>query len=185
LNSILGRHEKSAEPEVIPATLIPNGMRACTITATISSAVAGLLVPGNRVDVLCTTTNDLIKARTGGSSTKTLLENVGILAVDQRTTESKLDNNLRTVTLLVTPDDAAKVALAQTSGTLHLTLRSPKDSKSSNPKLATFNDLNGSRDGDQSETSDVAATTIRTLRGTTEGEATIYQRTNDAPPKRP
>src|SRR5439155_14716796 len=67
------------------APLIPKGMRACTITTNISSGVAGFILPGNHVDVLLSLTtqggtNDL----TGGASTATLLQNVEILAVDQR-----------------------------------------------------------------------------------------------------
>ncbi len=57
-----------------------------------------------------------------------------ILAVDQRTdspvdakTNSKEARELRSVTLVVTPEQAARVDLAQNVGTLHLTLRNPLD----------------------------------------------------------
>ena len=67
---------------------------------------------------------------TGGGSTTTLLQNVEILAVDQKVdgpADNKVDStNLRSVTLLVTPDQAAKLSLGQSKGTLHLTLRNPE-----------------------------------------------------------
>ena len=65
--------------------------------------------------------------------TTTLLQNVEILAVDQRIeapAENKVDcQPARSVTLLVTPDQAAKLDLGQNKGTLHLSLRNPKDNR--------------------------------------------------------
>ena len=66
------------------AAIIPKGMRAFTIqTPTIATGVAGFILPGNKVDVLLT-----VKDRGGGADmhggTITLLQNLEILAVDQR-----------------------------------------------------------------------------------------------------
>jgi len=116
------------------APLIPSGMRAFTInTPNVSSGVAGFILPGNHVDILLTVTsrgasrNDL----TGGGSTSTLLQRIEILAVDQELdapTANKVDAKaLRSVTLLVSPDQAAKLSLAQSRGTLHLSLRNDED----------------------------------------------------------
>jgi Flp pilus assembly protein CpaB len=61
--------------------------------------VGGFVLPGNKVDVLMT------KA----SVTSTILQNVEVLAVDQFLnvpSENKVDEQLRCVTLLVTPDQA-------------------------------------------------------------------------------
>src|SRR5262249_10037933 len=82
------------------AALIPEGMRACTITTTLSSAVAGLLLPGNHVDVLLSMSNSRPDDETGGGSTKTLLQNIEILVIDQHIdapAENKVDANARTV----------------------------------------------------------------------------------------
>jgi pilus assembly protein CpaB len=127
------------------ASLVSDGMRAFTITTNIASGVAGFILPGNKVDVLLTVeasgTNDF----TGGGSTTTLLQNVEILAVDQRVeapAENKVNgNDLRSVTLLVTPDQAAKLSLGQKKGTLHLTLRNPKDELAARVRPTTVNDI--------------------------------------------
>src|SRR5262249_46550409 len=98
------------------APLIPKGMRAFTIpTPNLESGVAGFVLPGNRVDVLLTVSNPGNNDDTGGGSTTTLLQNVEILAVDQRVdapAENKVDpKDLRSVTLLVTPNQAAMLDL--------------------------------------------------------------------------
>ena len=104
------------------AALVPNGLRAFTIhTPSVAAGVAGFILPGNKVDVLLTMEGKR------GSMTMTLLQNLEILAVDQRIdapVDNRVDpNQLRSVTLLVTPDQAAKLDLGQNTGTLHLSLR--------------------------------------------------------------
>lgn len=129
------------------ASLVSDGMRAFTITTNVASGVAGFILPGNKVDVLLTftNTNGGNNDFTGGGSTTTLLQNVEILAVDQKVeapAENKVDsNNLRSVTLLVTPSQAAKLSLGQNKGTLHLTLRNPKDQLAANVRPTTVNDI--------------------------------------------
>jgi pilus assembly protein CpaB len=127
------------------ASLISQGMRAFTITTNITSGVAGFILPGNKVDVLLTFTAGGTNDLTGGGSTTTLLQNVEILAVDQKVeapAENKVDGtNLRSVTLLVTPNQAAKLSLGQNKGTLHLTLRNPNDDLATNLRPTTVNDI--------------------------------------------
>jgi pilus assembly protein CpaB len=116
------------------AAVIAPGMRAFTVQIpNVATGVAGFVQPGNRVDVLLTMANQGTgdKDKTGGGSEITLLQNVEILAVDQRidTSQEKkaTDKDLRSVTLMVTPADAAKVDLGANRGTLHLVLRNPAD----------------------------------------------------------
>ena len=127
------------------ASLVSSGNRAFTITTNVAAGVAGFILPGNKVDVLLTMANGSANDATGGGSTTTLLQNVEILAVDQkvdRPAENKVDTaNLRSVTLLVTPDQAAKLSLGQSKGTLHLTLRNPKDELAANVRPTTVNDI--------------------------------------------
>ena len=128
------------------AALIPRGMRAFTIqTTNITAGVAGFILPGNKVDVLLTVSNQQGEDKTGGGSTTTLLQNVEILAVDQRITapaENRVDTaELKSVTLLVNPDQATKLDLGQTKGTLHLSLRNPEDERDAKTRPATFNEL--------------------------------------------
>lgn len=127
------------------AALIPKGMRAYTIQATkVASNVAGFVLPGNRVDVLLN-----LRGRpddeTGGGSTTTLLQSVEILAVDQQLdapAENKSDpNDLRSVTLLVTADQAAKLDLGQNLGQLTLSLRNPEDKAEAATRPALLADV--------------------------------------------
>jgi pilus assembly protein CpaB len=132
------------------AAMVPPGMRAFTIqTPNVAAGVAGFVLPGNRVDVLLTVSdNNLLggmAALTGGGSTTTLLQNVEILAVDKNIdapADIHMDpKDLRSVTLLVTPDQAAKLDLGQNKGTLHLSLRNHADDKAAVTRPATLADL--------------------------------------------
>jgi pilus assembly protein CpaB len=127
------------------ASLVKDGMRAFTISTNVASGVAGFILPGNKVDVLMTFTAGGSTDLTGGGSTTTLLQNVEILAVDQKVeapADNKVDStNLRSVTLLVTPNQAAKLSLGATKGTLHLTLRNPDDKLAVIVRPTTVNDI--------------------------------------------
>jgi pilus assembly protein CpaB len=129
------------------AALIPEGMRAYTIqTARVASNVAGFILPGNKVDVLLNlkgTTRG--EDRTGGGSTTTLLQAVEVLAVDQileSPEENKVDQKQSSsVTLLVTPDQAAKLDLGQNMGILTLSLRNPDDKSPAITEPATITQI--------------------------------------------
>jgi pilus assembly protein CpaB len=128
------------------APLIPIGMRAvCIQIANVAAGHAGLLMPKNRVDVLFTSTDQGTDDQTGGGSTTNLLQNVEILAVDRKiyiTGDNKAESSeLRSVTLVVTPDQANKLDLAQNKGTLHLSLRNPKDDKTAESPPALLADI--------------------------------------------
>jgi pilus assembly protein CpaB len=128
------------------AGLTTKGMRSVTIqTPNVSSGVAGFILPGNHVDVLLTVESQGQDA-TGGGSTVRLLQNVEILAVDQRLDAAPLDKKVdtsssRSVTLLVTPDQDAMLALAQRKGTLHLSLRNSGDTAEADSRPVTLGDL--------------------------------------------
>lgn len=186
------------------AALIPKGMRAFTITTTLASGVAGFILPGNKVDVLLTFTggggaNDT----TGGGSTTTLLQDVEILAVDQKVeapAENRVDvKDMRSVTLLVTPHQANMLELGGNKGVLHLALRNWDDHMPAASRPATVTDLQFYQDkpwdqkakdvlaalGDALSKAKPAAPTapaarpqapekrIRTLRGSSEGMVII------------
>jgi pilus assembly protein CpaB len=124
------------------AALVPKGMRAYTIqTCRDASNVAGFILPGNHVDVLLTLTGGRDDG-TGGGSSVTLLQAVEILAVAQRLdapAENKMDlKELRSVTLLVTPDQAAVLDLGQNMGKLTLSLRNTQDLAEATPTPATL-----------------------------------------------
>jgi pilus assembly protein CpaB len=126
--------------------VIPKGMRAFTInTPNVASHVAGFILPGSKVDVLLTIKSNGPDDGTGGTVTTTLLQNMEILAVDQRVeaaAASKLDvKELRSVTLLVSPEQAAKLDMGQNAGMLHLALRNPEDTAENLTQPATLAQL--------------------------------------------
>jgi pilus assembly protein CpaB len=101
------------------SALVKEGMRAVTIRVNDTSGVAGFVLPGDRVDVLYT------REQGGAPSIDVLFQNVKVLAVNQNVDE-KNGNPIdgRTATLELTPLDAQKLALAQSTGGLTFTLRS-------------------------------------------------------------
>jgi pilus assembly protein CpaB len=110
------------------AALVPRGMRAFTIlTPSVASGVGGFILPGNKVDVLLTLEGKR------GSITTTLVQNLEILAVDQQLdapSDNRVDpRQLRSVTLLVTPEEASRLGLAHNKGALHLALRNHTDDR--------------------------------------------------------
>jgi pilus assembly protein CpaB len=132
---------KGAKPGM--SGVVKSGMRALTIqTPSLAAGVAGFVMPGDHVDVLLTVSGG--GDNTGGS-TATLLQNIEVMAVDQRIEPSdgtKLDiNQLRSVTLQVTPDQSQLLTLAQNSGMLHLSLRSPEDDREAMTRTAIAADL--------------------------------------------
>jgi pilus assembly protein CpaB len=69
------------------------------------------------------------------SITRTILENVRVLAAGQQIQQDRdgKPQKVPVVTLLVTPDDAAKLTMASTEGKIQLALRNTIDTKATNP----------------------------------------------------
>jgi pilus assembly protein CpaB len=111
------------------AATIPEGMRAMSVAVNDVVGVAGFVTPGTMVDVLVT------GASASGNITRTILENVRVLAAGQKVEQDKegKPQTVPVITLLVTPDDAAKLAMASTEGKIQLALRNTIDTKNSNP----------------------------------------------------
>jgi pilus assembly protein CpaB len=123
------------------ALVIEPGMRAVTVKVNEVTAVGGFIAPGSRVDVLLTGNVRLpaeVPSGSGGRTdveavseqrTRTLLQNVTVLALGQllEQNDAKPPGNLTTATLLVTPDNAELLALAEAAGSLQLMLRSFAD----------------------------------------------------------
>ena len=108
---------------------IPDGMRATAVKTNEVMNIAGFIFPGSHVDVLVT-----LKPENNALSTetRTVLQNVQVLS-----TGTKMDpdpngkpENVNVVTLLVSPEQSEKLALAQHQGTIHFVLRNGGDSAS-------------------------------------------------------
>jgi pilus assembly protein CpaB len=114
----------------LPAT-IPEGMRALSVAVNDVVGVAGFVIPGTMVDVLVTG-----KVTDNGHGaeqniTRTILENVKVLAAGQKIEQDRegKPQNVPVVTLLVTPDDAARLTMASTEGKIQLSLRNTVDTR--------------------------------------------------------
>jgi pilus assembly protein CpaB len=114
------------------AAALGPGMRAVTVPVSAKTGVGGFVFPGDKVDLVLTQTVNT----EGGEPVKaseTILKNLRVLATDQSTETTHTPDGktmvraFRTVTLEVTPRIAEKVAVAQTIGTLSLSLRSIAD----------------------------------------------------------
>jgi pilus assembly protein CpaB len=102
---------------------IPEGHRAVTISVDARSSVEGWVRPGARVDVIWASS---IRGRPGVT---VIVQNALVLSAE-RNPDPKVQPGApvpNTVTLLVTADDAARINLAQTTGSLTLQLRGDND----------------------------------------------------------
>lgn len=120
------------------STVIDKDMRAYTISVNEVSGTAGFVLPNDRVDILLTRHPD------GQTDpiTDVLLQNIKVLAIDQLTNE-KNDKPVvgRAVTIEVTQEQAQKLTLAVTVGTLTLVLRNEANSTATKARTIGVNDL--------------------------------------------
>jgi pilus assembly protein CpaB len=103
---------------------IPAGMRALSVKVNDVIGVAGFTVPGARVDVVV-----VINGNDGMS--RTVVSNLQVLTagtkydIEQAKDGQPIPSSV--VTLLVTPEQAERITLAQTNGSITLVLRNPLD----------------------------------------------------------
>jgi pilus assembly protein CpaB len=102
----------------------PN-MRAMSLSVNDVTGVSGFVLPGDRVDVIVTVDN---VAGSNVAVTKTILQDAEVLAAGVKT-ENKNNQHItvQTVTVLVDPVGAEKLALGVSQGKVHLALRNPVD----------------------------------------------------------
>ena len=109
----------------LPPTITP-GMRAISIRVNEVINVANFVTSGTRVDVLT-----IIRRTDGEPESRVVVSNVQVLTANNRydQEDAKQGQAIRStvVTLMVTPLDAERIALAQAEGQLMLTLRNPLD----------------------------------------------------------
>lgn len=114
------------------AAVLEPGSRAVSVAVDAVSGEAGLIWPGDRVDLILTQMldgmNQSLAHRVAG---ETVLTDVRVIAVDQELVEGGQATGLlegratssRTITLEVTPHDAARIAVATRLGKLQVVLR--------------------------------------------------------------
>jgi pilus assembly protein CpaB len=113
-------------------TVIPEGMRAVAVKVNEVIGVAGFVLPGSRVDVIVTGS----PTTSGTADTaKVILENIQVLSAGRQVEAdaSGTPQDVPVVTLLVTPADSQKLALAASEGRIQLALRNPLDEQRQEP----------------------------------------------------
>ena len=108
----------------LPPT-IPQGMRAMSVQVNEVVGVAGFVVPGSKVDLMVTL------RRNDDTMTRTVVRNVQVLTAGTRYDQEKAKDGQpipsTVVTLMVSPEDAERITLAQSQGQIMLALRNPLD----------------------------------------------------------
>ena len=107
---------------------IPPGMRAISVKVNEVVGVAGFVVPGTRVDVMVTLSKG---GRDDDTLTRVVVSNVTVLTAgtryDQENAKQGTPIPSTVVTLLVSPEDGERIALAASEGHIMLALRNPLD----------------------------------------------------------
>ena len=111
------------------SAVIPEGKRAMTVRVNDVIGVAGFALPGNYVDIVV---NTQIESGGGGRGdrqiSKIVLESILVLAVAQEAGRDETKPRVvNAVTLELTPEQAEKLDLARSVGTLSLVLRNQID----------------------------------------------------------
>src|SRR5438477_3012759 len=119
---------------------IPEGMRGVSVAVNEVVGVAGFVTPGTMVDVLVT---GRMTGSGGGDITRTILENVRVLAAGQKVEQDRegKPQTVAVITLLVSPDEASKLTMASTDGKIQLALRNTVDTKKIDPPTILQADL--------------------------------------------
>jgi pilus assembly protein CpaB len=111
------------------SAVIPEGYRAMTVKVDDVVGISGFIMPGTLVDVVVVIDPEE-RAGMQDPISKIVLQNIKVLAngqnIDQP--ENQRDaNSVKAVTLLVTPEQAEKLALAASEGKLQLVMRNSID----------------------------------------------------------
>jgi pilus assembly protein CpaB len=143
------------------ASVLAPDSRAITIKVDEESGVAGLIRPGDHVDVVLTQVFDKADPARRALS-ETVLGNVRVIAIDQeiaqggRPVSASLGKLAQTVSLELTPDQVKRITVAKQLGTISLAVRAavdqwnkvdsgPVSSCDVSPELARQNALAGQR----------------------------------------
>ena len=111
--------------------LIPKGYRVVPVKVDLVSGGSSLILPGDRVDVMVYLIRDMSRG-IPETVTRTILQDIKVFAVNdvvdlEHKDESGRSITAKTISLLVTPEQAAKLMLATQMGTINLVMRSPED----------------------------------------------------------
>jgi pilus assembly protein CpaB len=111
------------------SAILPSGMRAIAVRVSAQNTAGGAILPGDRVDVVLTTSQQTSPDAAAENVSRTILTNVKVLAIDQTVDEENDEAFVvgKTATLELDPAQVELVTAAEASGTLSLALRSMAD----------------------------------------------------------
>ena len=113
------------------SAVIPEGYRAMTVKVDDVVGVAGFARPGALVDIVVVIEPGGDRMSTQGPISKIVLQNIKVLAsgqsIDQPKNDDREAQQVKAVTLQVTPEQAEKLALASSEGKLQLVMRNSVD----------------------------------------------------------
>jgi pilus assembly protein CpaB len=170
------------------AAALGPGMRAVTIPVSDLTGVAGFVFPGDRVDLMLT---QQIPAQVGQplKVTETIVRNLRILATDQQPRQNvdgagnTVVSSFKMVTIEVTPPIAEKISVAQTIGTLSLSLRALADNAAELEQALAMGDVDMPKGASPEEEQRVIAQiakkpTMGSSSYSTGGQVSRFQRTS-------
>lgn len=128
-----------------PTVMIPKGLRVVTVKVDQVSGGSGLILPGDRVDVAVVLRPDPIRGITE-PVTKTFLQDIKVFAVNDQfhlegTAPEEKTIQAKTVSLLVTPEQAQMILLASEIGKIQLVMRSPLEQDQAQVKPVRLQDI--------------------------------------------
>lgn len=152
-SKVTGPGERAALSRVIS-----EGSRAVTLRVNDVAGVAGFVLPGDRVDVLLT-------AQSGETTTSdVILQGVRVLSIDQLADErADAPMVVKSVTVEVDLESAQKITLAQTIGSLSLTLRRAGEEEPVTAETVTVADFVGAAPQPMPALATLAATPVETV----------------------
>jgi pilus assembly protein CpaB len=99
---------------------LEKGMRAFQIKVDVSSGVSGFVMPDNYIDIYWT---GVSTGNLSGEMTRLIESSIRVIAVDQASGEGQASTgSARTVTVAATPEQVARLAQAQATGRMSMSL---------------------------------------------------------------
>lgn len=120
------------------SAVLAQGMKAVSIRVNDVQGVAGFVLPGDRVDVM------LSRSQNDQAFVDVLLQNIKVLAIDQTADDKKENPTVaKSVTVEVSTLDAQKLTLAASVGQLSLALREVAANTGEATQRVSLSDLGG------------------------------------------
>lgn len=145
---------------------LSHGMRAFAINVDVSSGVSGFLRPGDNIDIYWTGNTQGLEDYSEREVTRLIEGPVKIVAVDQKSEIAVTDTAIaRTITVEATPQQVARLAQAQATGRLALSLVGTGDQTRGEVVEVNRRDLLGMEERVQGEVVKERVCTVRTRKG--------------------